>query len=83
MPKVTLRRPWTMCRASSRRSLSKELTHLYAIASQLEGLPRHASLHAAGIILSREPIESVCPLIRLDEEIFATQYTMEHLEELG
>ena len=84
MPKVTLQQAMdNVPRFKQTISLSKELTHLYAIASQLEGLPRHASLHAAGIILSREPIESVCPLIRLDEEIFATQYTMEYLEELG
>ncbi len=84
MPKVTLQQAMdNVPRFKQTISLSKELTHLYAIASQLEGVPRHASLHAAGIILSREPIESVCPLIRLDEEIFATQYTMEYLEELG
>ncbi len=84
MPKVTLAYAMdNVPRFKQTITLSRELTHLYEIAVQLEGLPRHASLHAAGIILSREPIESVCPLIRLDEEIFATQYTMEHLEELG
>ena len=83
-PKITLAQTMeNVPRFKQTIALSKELTHLYAIARQLEGLPRHASLHAAGIILSREPIESVCPLIQLDEEMYATQYTMEHLEELG
>ena len=83
-PKITLAQTMeSVPRFKQTIALSKELGHLYAVASQLEGLPRHASLHAAGIILSREPIEEVCPLIKLDEEIYATQYTMEYLEELG
>lgn len=83
-PKITLSQTMdNVPRFKQTIHLSKELTHLYQLALQLEGLPRHASLHAAGIILSREDIESVCPLIQLDEEMFATQYTMEYLEELG
>lgn len=56
---------------------------LYAVARKLEGLPRHASLHAAGIVFSNEDIEQVCPLIDVDEGVCATQFTMEYLEELG
>lgn len=56
---------------------------LFSVARKLEGLPRHASLHAAGIILSSDDIEKVCPLIDVDEGISATQFTMEYLEELG
>lgn len=83
-PKITLAQTMeNVPRFKQTINLSKELTYLYEIALQLEGLPRHASLHAAGILLSREPIETVCPLIQLDEEMYATQYTMEYLEELG
>ena len=83
-PKITLAQTMdSVPRFKQTINLSKELTYLYEIALQLEGLPRHASLHAAGILLSREPIETVCPLIQLDEEMYATQYTMEYLEELG
>lgn len=59
------------------------MRQLFRIAKKLEGLPRHASLHAAGIILSNDDIEKVCPLIDVDEGISATQFTMEYLEELG
>lgn len=62
---------------------SKQLQKLYTISKRLEGLPRHASLHAAGIILSKEAIEKVCPLIDVDEGVRATQFTMEYLEDLG
>lgn len=62
---------------------SEQMQKLFAISKRLEGLPRHASLHAAGIILSNEAIESVCPLIDVDEGVCATQFTMEYLEELG
>ncbi|MEG0980367.1 MAG: DNA polymerase III subunit alpha [Erysipelotrichaceae bacterium] len=59
------------------------LMKMFHIAKQLEGLPRHASQHAAGIVLSRDPIVKVCPLIDVDEGNNATQFTMEYLEELG
>lgn len=59
------------------------MRRLYATARKLEGLPRHASLHAAGIVFSDEAIEQVCPLIDVDEGVCATQFTMEYLEELG
>lgn len=62
---------------------SAQLRHVYACALKLEGLPRHASLHAAGIVFSSELITKVCPLIEVDEGINATQFTMEYLEELG
>lgn len=62
---------------------SKQLRKLFIISKRLEGLPRHASLHAAGIVLSNEAIETVCPLIDVDEGVCATQFTMEYLEELG
>lgn len=62
---------------------SEVLKKLFHISQRLEGLPRHSSLHAAGIILSRDQIEEVCPLIDVDEGISATQFTMEFMEELG
>lgn len=62
---------------------SEKYRKLFHIAKRLEGLPRHASLHAAGIILSNQPIEFVCPLIDVDEGVAATQFTMEYLEDLG
>lgn len=56
---------------------------LFRTASRLEGLPRHCSVHAAGIIMSRLPLNDVIPTIQLDEGMKTSQYTMEYLEERG
>lgn len=62
---------------------SKKYMHLYEIAKRLEGLPRHASTHAAGVVLAKEDIDEVCPLAKIEEDILSTQFTMEYLEDLG
>ncbi len=48
----------------------------------LEGMPRHASTHAAGVVITKEPVVNYVPLARNDETIVC-QYTMVTLEELG
>lgn len=62
---------------------SKETYELFRKASSIEGLPRHVSLHAAGIVISNQAIQKVCPLVQIDQEIKATQFTKDYLEELG
>ncbi len=71
---------------------SKELRELYENDSQvrelidmsvkLEGMPRHASTHAAGVVISDRPVAEYVPLAVNDEAV-VTQYTMSGLEELG
>ena len=56
---------------------------LFKIGQKLEFFPRHESTHAAGIVLSRKKLIEVVPIIQIEEGIYSTQYTMEHLEELG
>ncbi|MEG0822891.1 MAG: DNA polymerase III subunit alpha, partial [Erysipelotrichaceae bacterium] len=56
---------------------------LLRIALKIEGLPRHASTHAGGIVISRHAIDNYCPLISVEEGIVSTQYPMEYLENLG
>jgi len=51
-------------------------------ARALEGMPRHASTHAAGVVITKEPIYEYVPLARNDESIVC-QYPMTTLEELG
>lgn len=63
----------------SKASLKK----LYAMALRLEGLPRHISTHAAGIIVADQPLVNSVPLVRIEEGVYATQYPVENLEELG
>ncbi len=55
---------------------------LYRIASALEGLKRHTSIHAAGIIISNKDLDEVIPLEKHDQ-IYLTGYSMEYLEEQG
>ncbi|MDD2573558.1 MAG: DNA polymerase III subunit alpha [Firmicutes bacterium] len=56
--------------------------YLIDMARAVEGMPRHASTHAAGVVISKEPIEEYVPLYRQDSGI-TTQYPMGNLEELG
>jgi len=61
----------------------EEIKKLIETASSLEGLARHASTHAAGIVLSRKPLTDYVPLQRTAEGEVCTQYAMAELEELG
>lgn len=60
----------------------KETRNLIDIAKRIEGLPRHTSTHAAGVVISKNPLTDYVPLTRNDE-IIATQFNMIELEELG
>ena len=62
---------------------SEENRRLYRIARKLEFNPRHESTHAGGIVFSRKPLEEVVPITQIEADMYSTQYTMEHLEELG
>lgn len=57
-------------------------TELIDTARLLEGMPRHASTHAAGVVISKDPITEYVPLQKNDESV-TTQFTMGLLEELG
>ncbi len=58
------------------------LQNLYRIAVQLEGLPRHTSVHAAGIVMCQVPLDEVVPLAK-SGEFYVSGYSMEYLEDLG
>ncbi len=61
----------------------KELKKLYDIAIVLEGLPRHISMHAAGIIMSKYDIDDIIPLYKNQLGMYVTGYSMNYLEMLG
>ena len=73
-------------------SISSELKRLYDTDSQtkrlidmaknIEGMPRHATTHAAGVVITRDPVDTYVPLAKNDEAV-VTQYTMTRLEQLG
>ncbi|MEE6449534.1 DNA polymerase III subunit alpha [Gottfriedia acidiceleris] len=56
---------------------------IFEVACQVEGLPRHTSIHAAGVIISELPLTNVVPLQEGNHGVFLTQYPAEILEELG
>jgi len=58
-------------------------TKLYQLALGLEGLPRHISTHAAGVVMSGVDLSEIVPLIQVESDMVSTQYTMEYLEALG
>lgn len=61
----------------------KESYAVFMMAGSIEGLPRHVTIHAAGIVMSNQPILHVCPLVEVDSGVLATQFTKEYLEDFG
>ncbi len=60
-----------------------KIAQMIAIASKIEGFPRHASTHAAGVVISGEPLTNYLPLSRSNEDEVVTQFPMEDIEALG
>ena len=60
----------------------ENIRQLIDVSRALEGMPRHASTHAAGVVITREPADTYVPLQKNDDAI-VTQYPMTTLEELG
>ena len=56
---------------------------LIDMSRRLEGLPRHSSVHAAGVVICSEPAEDLVPLARAADGSVTTQFTMTTIEELG
>ncbi len=72
--------------SSALRSFTEENPtnqRLFATALKLEGLPRHTSTHAAGVVISDKPLVELVPIQTGNNHVYLTQYSMEYLEELG
>ena len=61
----------------------ESVRHLIDMSRRLEGLPRHASIHAAGVVISKKAAEEYVPLARGADGSITTQFGMNTLEELG
>ncbi|MBR5502621.1 MAG: DNA polymerase III subunit alpha, partial [Oscillospiraceae bacterium] len=79
----------TIAKAFERKPELKELydadeqvQRLLDLSMKIEGMPRHASTHAAGVVITRDEVSDYVPLARNDEQM-VTQFTMTTLEELG
>ena len=62
---------------------NEQVHYLIDMSRRLEGLPRHTSMHAAGVVISEKPIVEYVPLSRGSDGAVTTQYIMTTLEELG
>ena len=59
------------------------LDTLYEVATKFEGLKRHTTIHAAGIVMSRYDLDEVIPLDKSHEDFYVSGYDMTYLEEIG
>ncbi|GAI75129.1 unnamed protein product, partial [marine sediment metagenome] len=83
-PNITIEKALKMeSRLKELMKNDEDIKKLIETASSLEGLARHASTHAAGIVLSRKPLTDYVPLQKTAEGETCTQYAMAELEELG
>ena len=57
--------------------------NLIDMSMRLEGLPRHTSIHAAGVVIGSEPLDEFVPLSRGADNVITTQFTITTIEELG
>lgn len=62
---------------------SLEVKKIFKIGSHLEGLPRHVSVHAAGIVMSKHDIDEVIPLYKNQMGMYVSGYSKDYLEPLG
>ena len=61
----------------------EDVHYLVDMAKRLEGLPRHTSMHAAGVVIGQRPIDEYVPLSKGAEDAITTQFTMTTIEQLG
>ena len=61
----------------------EQVKYLIDMSKRLEGLPRHSSMHAAGVVISQKSVDEYVPLSRASDGSITTQFTMTTLEELG
>lgn len=62
---------------------SENVRKLFKLAQMIEGFPRHSSTHAAGVVISDQPLTEVVPLKNIHADIPLTQFPMEDLEDIG
>ena len=61
----------------------EQVHYLIDMSRRLEGLPRHTSMHAAGVVIGSRSIDEFVPLSRASDGTITTQFTMTTIEELG
>ena len=61
----------------------EQIHSMIDMCKKLEGLPRHTSMHAAGVVICSNPADEFVPLSRASDGSITTQFTMTTIEELG
>ena len=82
---ITLRRCAGADAGASRRcrNATRASPNSCEVAGSLEGLARHASTHAAGVVISPQPLQEIVPLYKSNKDEITTQYAMDDLEKIG
>jgi DNA polymerase-3 subunit alpha len=65
------------------RDKDARVADLLSVAERLEGFARHASTHAAGVVISPQPLQEIVPLYKSGKDEITTQYAMDDLEKIG
>ena len=60
-----------------------QIQYLIDMSKRLEGLPRHSSMHAAGVVIGQEALDEYVPLAKASDDAIVTQFTMTTIEQLG
>lgn len=81
--KLSLKQNYQNPKVKTFLEINPEFKPVYKIASKFEGLKRHTSLHAAGIVMSKYNLDDYIPLDKTHDGFYATEYDKDHLEELG
>ncbi|HEX3015284.1 MAG TPA: DNA polymerase III subunit alpha, partial [Desulfobacteria bacterium] len=62
---------------------NSEIHELIDLAMAVEGMPRHTSTHAAGVVIAKEPLTNYLPLQKTNDNVAVTQFPMKTVEEIG
>jgi len=80
---ITLDRAQQISPELNRLLEEEDIRNLYNISKAIEGMPRHASTHAAGVVIAQEPLTNYLPLQKTTEGFLMTQFPMKTVEEIG
>jgi len=81
--RLTLKENYNNPKLKQLLNRDEELQKMYDIALKFEGLKRHTTIHAAGIVMSNKDIDEIIPLDKNHDNFYTTAYSMDYLEELG
>lgn len=82
-PKMTITRALEQSKELQAKYREEPYRHLLDTSMAVEGMPRHASTHAAGVVIAKEPLVNHVPLYKANESGIVTQFPMMILEDLG